>query len=190
MNLEGINRDHLTAKIFGVVCGIAALAELVLVFFGGGLATVLMAAANAILAVCCFREFEQEKMMLTGSLGLMIVYDLLGLFTGGKISASSVSNILIGAVAHAIILAYIFGNFFTRNRAMLAGAVAVIDKIWRVWMASMMLKSLAGLIGSIGGDAALTDTYVKLAVFAAFLNIVPTIAYTVMLFTGTLDYGN
>ena len=187
---EGLNRDAVSAKVMGAVCALAAVAGLLMIFFGGGLAQLVIAVANGALAFICFMENENEKYFFVGALGIIILAEVIGIFTNGLGGSSAVFNSLISIAAHFAMIAYIMWNRVTRNQVILAGAMLVLDVLWRVWMFSASMKSLGGLYGMMGGDATELSRLTTLAVVTALLTIVPAASVTVLLFTGALDYGN
>ena len=187
---DGLNRDAVSVKIIGAICALAAAAGLLMIFFGGGAAQLVIAAANGALAFICFVENENEKYFFVGSLGIIILAEVIGIFTNGLGTASSVFNALISILAHLAMIAYIMWNRVTRNQVILAGGMLVLDVLWRVWMFSASMKSLVSLYGMMGSDTTELSAMTTLAIVTALLTIVPAFSVTVMLFTGAIDYGN
>ena len=187
---EGLNRDAVSVKVIGAICALAAAAGILMIFFGGGAAQLVIAAANGVLAFICFMENENEKYFFVAALGIIILAEVIGIFTSGLSSASSIFNALISIAVHFAMIAYIMWNRVTRNQVILAGAVLVLDVLWRVWMFSASMKSFQSLYGAVGGDASAISMMTTLAIVTALLTIVPAFSVTVLLFTGALDYGN
>ena len=187
---DGLNRDASSVKVIGAVCAVAAVAGILMLFFGAGIASLAIAAANGALAFICFMENENEKYFFVGALGIIILAEAIGLFTGGFTNSSTVVNGLISMAVHFAMIAYIMWNRVSRNQVLLAGGLLVLDVLWRVWMFSSTMKSLGGLYSMMGGDATDIGKVTTLAIVTALLTIVPAASVTVMLFTGALDYGN
>ena len=187
---EGLNREAMSVKVIGAVCTVAAVAGIAMIFFGGGIAQIAIAVANAAFAIVCFMENENEKYFFVTALGIIILAEVIGIFTGGLSNSTSIFNTLISIGVHLAMIGYIMWNRVTRNQVMWAGAVLVLDVIWRVWMFSASMKSFQGLYGAVGGDTAEIAKLTTLAIVTALITIVPAFSVTVLLFTGALDYGN
>ena len=187
---EGIDRGSTVPKIMGVLCGVAAVIEIAALFFGGGFVCVLYAAANGLLAFVCFVENDNEKNLTVGSLGIVIIAELLGLFMG-SLSSTAVTNTLVSVLGHGGMLLYILANRISRNYAMIAGALITLDAIWDAWLASNTIKMLQHTLSMLGGSgSSISGATIAFLCLASVGAAIPAAAITIMLFTGSMDYGN
>ena len=187
---EGIDRGSSVPKIMGVLCGVAAVIELAALFFGGGFVCLIYAAANGLLAFVCFAENDNEKILTVGSLGAVIIAELLGMLMGSH-SSTAITNAIVSILGHGAMLLYILANRISRNYAMIAGALITLDAIWDAWLAANTIKALQHTLSLLGGSGSSVSGFnIALICVASVAAAVPAGAITIMLFTGSMDYGD
>ena len=187
---EGIDRGSSVPKIMGVLCGVAAVIELAALFFGGGFVCLIYAAANGLLAFVCFAENDNEKILTVGSLGAVIIAELLGMLMGSH-SSTAITNAIVSILGHGAMLLYILANRISRNYAMIAGALITLDAIWDAWLAANTIKALQHTLSLLGGSgSSVSGINIALICVASVAAAVPAGAITIMLFTGSMDYGD
>ena len=186
---EGIDRESIVPKIMGAVAAVGAVAGLALIVMGLGFTEFLVVIACGLIAFICFVENEKEKEILMASLGIMIVAEILGFIFSDAKSATLFFNVFISIACHGGLLVYILGNWVDRSKAILAGGVLIADTIWRSVTFISVMGQYARVYDMLGGDAAELVALAKLSLVGVFVGIVPALAFTVLLFTGALDYG-
>lgn len=180
------DREAITVKVMGVLGALGAIASLAMLFFGATIGSLVIALANAVLAFICFVEVEEEKPFFAASLGLIALAEVISLILRKGSFSDNAYIIIISIIAHFGMIAYILWNRISRFKAIWIGAVCVGDIIWRaISIPAVVMSKLGGTISNPDVKATVT-----VAVIYVLVGVIPTLAVTLFLFTGALDYGN
>ena len=168
-----IERKNKVTRTISIVCAVAAILDLLLLFRSFSAYLLFMAFVNALLSFVLYRGTGKDRECLIGIFAALTLHSVYQVFAANSLTAIGGLLLFLRIGGYAAILAFLLA-IVSDKKVPIAGACAVVlANLWNSYQLIMSFRNLGAMLGSYGGGLS------SKIILTLFLSILTMLTYSV-----------